>query len=130
MEPVKRETRRGLQPDALHLVLREPLLRVVVELGRARALVRRHFLRVLECAAIGEIGGNAGGAKRVATDFGRDTGRLGATADHAPGVGLVHGAVGQPIGFVAARGAEQPALAVLGDAGRIVRWKDKGQGVV
>ena len=53
-----------------------------------------------------------------------------AAADHAPGVGLVHGAVGQPIGFVAARGAEQPALAVLGDAGRIVRWKDKGQGVV
>jgi integrase len=26
--------------------------------------VRRHFLRGLSCAAVGEIGGNAGGAKR------------------------------------------------------------------
>jgi len=39
--------------------------------------VPRHFLRVLERAAVGEIGGNAGGAKRVATDFGRDAGRPG-----------------------------------------------------
>jgi RNA-directed DNA polymerase len=81
--------------------------------------VRSHFLRVLERAAVREVGGNPGGAERVATDFGRDAGRFGATADHAPGAGLVHGAVGQRIGFVAARGAEQPALAVPGDAGRV-----------
>jgi RNA-directed DNA polymerase len=81
--------------------------------------VRSHFLRVLERAAVREVGGDPGGAERVATDFGRDAGRFGATADHAPGVGLVHGAVGQRIGFVAARGAEQPALAVPGDAGRV-----------
>ncbi len=66
---------------SLHLVLGEALLPTIIELGRARALVRCHFLRVLECAAVGEIGGNAGGAKRVATDFGRDAGRLGATAN-------------------------------------------------
>src|SRR6266481_1584083 len=84
----------ALKPDALNLVLGEPLLGAVVELGRTRALMRRHFLRVLERAAVGEIGGNPGGAKRVATDFRRDPGRLGAAADHAPGVGLVHGAVG------------------------------------
>ena len=61
MEPVKRETRRGLQPDALHLVLREPLLGAVVKRGRTRAFVGRHFLRVFERAAVGEIGGNPGG---------------------------------------------------------------------
>jgi hypothetical protein len=42
--------------------------------------MRGHFLRVLERAAVGEIGGNAGGAERVAADFGRDAGRLGAAA--------------------------------------------------
>jgi len=36
--------------------------------------MRRHFLRVLERAAVGEIGGDPGGAKSVATDFGRDGG--------------------------------------------------------
>jgi hypothetical protein len=75
--------------------------------------VRGHFLRVLERAAVGEIGGDPGGAKRVATDFPRDAGRRGAAADHAPGIGLVHGEFGQRIGFVPARGAEQRALAVL-----------------
>jgi len=40
-----------LQPDALDLVLGKPLLGAVVKLGRPRALVRRHFLGVLECAA-------------------------------------------------------------------------------
>ena len=74
---------------------------------------------MLERAAVGEIGGDPGGAKRVATDFRRDAGRLGAAADHAPGVGLVHRTLGQRIGFVTARGAEQPALAVLSDPGRI-----------
>ena len=47
------------QPDPFHLVLGETLFRTVVKLGRARALVRRHFLGVLERAAIGETGSNA-----------------------------------------------------------------------
>ena len=81
--------------------------------------MRRHFLRVLECAPVGEVGADAGGAKRVAADRRGDAGRRGAAADHAPGVKLVHGELGQRIGFVAARGAEEPALTVLGDAGRI-----------
>jgi len=50
----------------------------------------------------------------VAADRRGDAGRRGAPADHAPGVGLVHGEIGQRIGFVAARGAEQPAFTVLG----------------
>ena len=48
------------QPNFLHYVRGEPFLCPVVELGRARAFVRRHFLGVLERAAIGEIGGNSG----------------------------------------------------------------------
>jgi hypothetical protein len=88
----------------------------------ARALVPGHFLSVFERAAIGEIGGDPGGAKRVASDFRGDAGRRRVTSDHAPGVGLVHCALGQRIGFVPALGAEQPALAVFSDAGGV----DKG----
>src|SRR6266436_364866 len=62
----------ALKPNPLHHVLSEPLLRPIVELGCVRALVRGHFLRVLERAAIGEIGGDAGGAERVAADWRRD----------------------------------------------------------
>jgi hypothetical protein len=43
------------QPDPLHLVLGEPLLGAVVKLGRARALMRRHLLGVLERAAVAEV---------------------------------------------------------------------------
>jgi hypothetical protein len=46
----------SVKPDPLHFVLGQPVARAVIKLGRARALVRRHFLRVLECAAVGEIG--------------------------------------------------------------------------
>ena len=35
--------RENHSPNPLHLVLREALLGAVVELGRARALVRRHL---------------------------------------------------------------------------------------
>jgi hypothetical protein len=45
-----------------------PLFRPVVKLGRPRTLVRRHLLRVLKGTAIGEIGGDPGRAKRVASD--------------------------------------------------------------
>ena len=55
--------------------MRKPLLRPAVELGRARALMRRHFLRVLKRAAIGEVSSDPGGAERVAADFRRDAGR-------------------------------------------------------
>ena len=41
------------QPDPFDLILSQPLFRTVVKLGGARALMRGHFLRVLERAAIG-----------------------------------------------------------------------------
>src|SRR5208282_1897740 len=101
--PIERLFPHPAKADAFNLVLCEPLFPAVIKLGRARALVRGHFLRVLKRAAVGEVSGDPGGAKRVASNFSRDAGHLGASADHAPGIGLVHGAVGQRIGFVAAR---------------------------
>lgn len=63
------------ETNSLHLVLGEPFLGAIIKLGRAWALVRSYLLRVLErAAAVREIGGNPGGAKRVATDCGRDAG--------------------------------------------------------
>jgi hypothetical protein len=45
----------GLKSDPLDFVPRQPFAGAVVKLGRARAFMRRHFLRVLERAVIGEI---------------------------------------------------------------------------
>jgi hypothetical protein len=81
--------------------------------------MRCHFLGMLERAAIGEIGGNAGRAKRVAADCLGNAGRGGASPYHAPSVGLAHRLVGKNFAVVAARGAEQPALAVFDNAGGI-----------
>src|ERR1700724_2334705 len=76
---------------SLSLVLGKPLFRPVIKLGCARAFVHRHFLGVLERAAVGKIGGDAGRAKGVAADRCRDAGRRDAPADHPPGVGLAIG---------------------------------------
>jgi hypothetical protein len=38
----------------------------------------RHLLGALERAAVGEVGGDPGGTKRVAADFRRDAGSRGA----------------------------------------------------
>jgi hypothetical protein len=70
--------RESSQPDPFHLILREPLLRSIVKLCRARAFVRRHFLRVFERAAIGEVSGDAGRAKRVIADRRVNANRFGA----------------------------------------------------
>jgi hypothetical protein len=52
-----------VKADAFDLVLCEPLFPAVIKVGRARALVRGHFLRVLKGAAVGQVGGDPGGAK-------------------------------------------------------------------
>jgi hypothetical protein len=76
------------KPNPLHFVLRQPFLGAVIALGRARALLRRHLLRVLQGAAIVELGSDAGCAERVVADRRQDAGDHGAPADHAPGIGL------------------------------------------
>ena len=56
--------------DPLDLVLGEPLLGAVVEFGGARAFVRRHRLRMLKRAAIGQIRRDPGRPERVAAGGG------------------------------------------------------------
>src|SRR3954469_2504619 len=88
------------EANSLHFVLRKAFLGAVIELGRSRALVCRHFLRVLERAAVREIGGDAGRPERVTADRFGDAGRRGAASDHAPGIGLTHQLLGQHAPFV------------------------------
>jgi hypothetical protein len=68
-----------VKPDPLHFVLGQPVARAVIKLGRARALVRRHFLRVLERAAVGEIGGDPGRTEAMAPDPRGNAGRSAAS---------------------------------------------------
>ncbi len=107
-----------LEPDPFHLVLDKTLLGPVVELGRPGAFVGSHFLRVIESADIREIGSNSGCAKGVIADRLGNAGRRAAPA-------IIRQASGWPMGLadnivlVASRGAKQPALSVLGDAGGV-----------
>jgi hypothetical protein len=72
--------RPARQPDPLHLVLRQPILRATVKLSRARALVSGHRLRVLDRAVIAEIDGDAGRTERVVAGRRRDAGARGTAA--------------------------------------------------
>jgi hypothetical protein len=55
-------------------------------------------------------------ARKVAADRLSDAGSRRAPADHPPGIGLGHRILGEHFSVVTACGAEQPALAVFGDA--------------
>jgi hypothetical protein len=78
--PIKCTARRfgTSHHNPLDFVLREPLLGAVIELGGARALVRRHRLRVFQRAAVGEISGDPGRTERVVADRRHDAGGEGA----------------------------------------------------
>ena len=91
----------------------------VIELRRARALVRGHRLRMLERTAIAEISGDAGRAERVIADRRMNAGRYSSPADHAPGVGLGHWSVSERHGVVTWAGSKEPALAIVSDAGSV-----------
>jgi len=73
----------GVRSDgnALDLVERDLVRGAIVELGRARRLVSGDLLRVFQRTAVFEVGGDAGGAERVAADLRLDAGVLGAPAD-------------------------------------------------
>jgi len=63
---------RGPSPDIdLHdLIEGDAILAPVVQLGGAGGGVCRHLPRLLQRAAVLEVGGDAGGSKRVAADGG------------------------------------------------------------
>src|SRR5258708_13200129 len=75
------------KPDLLDLVDRDLVVRAVVELGGAWAGVRGHLLGLFQCAVVGQVVGDAGGAEAMAADLGLDAGRLGTAAGHPPAVG-------------------------------------------
>ena len=54
--------------DPFDLVERDPVVRAVVKLGRLRRLVRGDLLRLLDGAAVLEIGGDARRPEGVAAD--------------------------------------------------------------
>ena len=60
--------------DPLDLIERDLIVAPIVELGRARALVRRHLLRVFQQPAVEQIDGDAGRPKRVAAELRDDPG--------------------------------------------------------
>jgi hypothetical protein len=109
----------SLKSNPLHLVLRQPFLGAIVKLGRARAFMRSHRLGVLKRAAVAEIGSDPGRAERVIADRRHDAGGRCAAADHAPGIRLRHGLLGQHGCVVPRAGAEEKSLAILGDTGGI-----------
>src|SRR6266851_7215679 len=108
---------RCLDRDPLDLIERYGVAGAVVELGRPRALMRRHGLCILERAAGLEIGGDARRPEHMAPELDPEPGFGGAAADHAIGVDAVHRRVAEAAG-PAERAAEEGGLAVVTDAGR------------
>ncbi len=106
------------QSDPFNLILRQPFLGPVIELGRARGFVRGHRLGVFERAAIGQIGGDPRRPKTMVANRRHDAGGGGAAAYHPPGVRLAHRPVGQHRRNMPAGGAKQDAFPLLGNAGR------------
>jgi len=82
------QTYKSLPPNIdLHdLVERDAVLAPIVELGRAGGGMCRHLARLLQRAAILEVGGDASAAEGVVADLRCDAGRLCATAHHSPSI--------------------------------------------
>ena len=60
--------------QSLDLIERDLVVAAIIELGRARALVRRHLLRVFEQTAVEQIDGDAGRPEAVTADPGEKAG--------------------------------------------------------
>ncbi len=102
-------------PHPLVFFERDLVVAAVVKLGGARRRVIGHLLRVLKRPAVGQVIGDAGSAKRVIADLGRDAGLPGPPLDHPVGIRLPHAlrSAGRP-----PCGPEQRSFPVGCDAGR------------
>src|SRR5260370_32321525 len=88
----------ALNPDPFDLVKRDFVAGAVVELGRARGLVRGHDLGILGAAGL-EIGGDAGRPEHMAAELDLKTGIGRTPADHAVGVAPGHHGSGKYAGW-------------------------------
>ena len=76
----------SLQNDALHLIERDLVVAPIIQFSRARALVRRHLLRVFEQTAVEQLDGDSGRPERVTAELRGDPGGERAPHDHPPRV--------------------------------------------
>lgn len=81
--------------------------------------MRRHLLSMLQRTTVGEIRRDARRSKRMIADRRVNANRHRAPTDHPPSIRLRHGLFSQLNPMMPAGGAEQEALAILGDAGRV-----------
>ena len=110
--------------DPLDLIERDLVPGAIVELGGARAFVRRHCLRIFQRAALIEIGGDASCPEHMTAELDLET-RFGrAPPDHLIGVDAVHRVLRQPAGLAGGR-AEEGGLAGIADAGRVEIFVDE-----
>jgi hypothetical protein len=65
--------RSQLEHHLLHLIQAHNIRSPIIQLGRPRALMRRHLLGFFEIPAIGQVNRDAGCPEGVAADFGLDT---------------------------------------------------------
>ena len=62
------QNHRGLDHDPLNFIEGDLIAGSVIELGRLRRLVSGDLLRLLDGAAVLQVGGDAGGPEGVAAD--------------------------------------------------------------
>ncbi len=98
---------RSLQYNPLDLIERDLIIAPIVELGRSRAFVRRHLLRVFEQPAVEQIDGDPRRPKRVTAQFRDDPGGDRTSHDHPPRILPRHPRRREGFAAAAAEGAEQ-----------------------
>jgi len=99
---------RDSNQHPLHLVEAHLVVPAIVELRRACRGVVGHGGGLFERAAVLEVGGDPGRAKREVADLGRDAGRSRAPTDHRVGVCLGQGRRRQRVGASADRPKQRP----------------------
>ncbi len=104
---MKQNTPRRSYRNPLHVVEAHVLGAAVIEARGARIGMVCHLARLLQRAAVLEVGGDAGPAKRVVSDRGGDAGLLGTPADHGVCLARGNGAPGKALRAPAAAGGDR-----------------------
>ena len=115
----------SLNRNPVDLVERDLVARAVIELGGARAFVRRHGLSVLQRASRLQIGRYPRSAERVTADPDGHAELGGAALDHPVCVDAVHRRGGERAS-AADGGAEEGALARVAEAGGLDVFIEEG----